>query len=84
MVRIETTESGDHVTLVLSGRIQKDDLRELKSLVENHNKTVVLDLNEVRLVDRDVVIFLASFETSRAMITNCPRFIREWMRRERE
>jgi hypothetical protein len=28
--------------------------------------------------------FLASFETDQAKITNCPRYIREWIRRERE
>jgi len=83
MLRIEELDSGDLVTFVLSGRIQKEDLEELKSLVEKHNKAVLLDLKEVTLVDRDAVRFLASFETDQAKITNCPRYIREWILRER-
>ena len=55
----------------------------LKSLVEKQKKAVVLDLNGVKLVDQDAVRFLASFETGQAKITNCPRYIREWVRRER-
>lgn len=84
MLRIQELDSGDLVTFVLSGRIQKEDLEKLKSLVKKHNKAVVLDLKEVKLVDRDAVRFLASFETGRAKITNCPRYIREWILRERE
>jgi ABC-type transporter Mla MlaB component len=83
MIRIETSESGDLVTFVLSGWIQKEDLGVLKSLVEKQKKAVVLDLKGVKLVDQDAVRFLASFETGQAKITNCPRYIREWVRRER-
>ena len=83
MLRIQETDSGDLVTFVLSGRIQQEDLEELKSLVEKHHKSVILDLEGVKLVDRDAVGFLASFETDQAKITNCPRYIREWILRER-
>ena len=83
MIRIETSESGDLVTFVLSGWIQKEDLGVLKSLVEKQKKAVVLDLKGVKLVDQDAVRFLASFETGQAKITNCPRYIREWIRTER-
>ena len=76
-------DSGDLVTFVLSGRIQKEDLAALRSLVEKHNKSVVIDLEGIKLVDRDTVRFLASFETDQAKITNCPRYIREWIRSER-
>jgi ABC-type transporter Mla MlaB component len=84
MLRIEELDSGDLVTFFLSGRIKKEDLGELKSLVEMHHKTVVLDLEGVKLVDRDTVGFLASFETDQARIANCPRYIRAWILRERE
>jgi hypothetical protein len=83
MIRIETSESGDLVTFVLSGRIEKEDLGELKTLLEKNEKAVVLDLKEIRLVDREAVRFLANFETDNARITNCPPYIREWIRRER-
>jgi hypothetical protein len=83
MLRIQELDSGALVTIVLSGRIQKEDLGELKSLVEKHHKSVVLDLEGVKLVDRDTVGFLVSFETDQTKITNCPAYIREWIRRER-
>ena len=84
MLRIQELDSGDLVTFVLSGRIQKENLEELKSLVEKHHKAVILDLEGVKLVDRDAVGFLTSFETDQAKITNCPRYIREWIRREQD
>ena len=83
MIRIEASEEQDIVTLFLSGRMQKDDLGELKSVLARHTKSVVLDLSGVNLIDRDVVKFLASFETARAKLANCPRYIREWILRER-
>ena len=43
MLRIQELDSGDLVTFVLSGRIEKEDLGELKYLVEKHDKSVVLD-----------------------------------------
>ena len=83
MIRIEKSENGDLVTFVLSGRMQKEDLQALKTLLKKHKKqTVVLDLKGVKLVDREAIRFLANFETENAKITNCPPYIREWIRRE--
>jgi len=82
MIRIETSQTGGLVTFVLSGRIEKEDLGELKTLLEKNEKAVVLDLKDVRLVDREAVTFLANFETDNARIINCPPYIREWIRRE--
>jgi hypothetical protein len=83
MIRIEKSETADVVTFVLSGWIENEDLGELKTLVEKNGKAVVLDLKEIRLVDREAVRFLANFETGNARITNCPPYIREWIIRER-
>jgi hypothetical protein len=83
MIRIETAETGDLVTFLLSGWIEKEDLGELKTLLEKNEKAVVLDLKGVKLVDREAVTFLANFETDNASITNCPPYIREWIRSER-
>jgi len=85
MIRIETSLHGDLVTFALIGRLQRENLAELKRLLETRdgNKKIVLDLKEVRLVDRDVVTFLASFEIENGRITNCPPYVREWIRRER-
>jgi ABC-type transporter Mla MlaB component len=82
MIRIETAESSKLVTFVLSGRIQAEELPELKRVMESYTKQLVLDLTGVKLVDRDVITFLADFETDNGKITNCPSYIREWIRRE--
>ena len=85
MIRIEKSQNRDAVTLVLSGRMQKEDLQALKTLLKKHKREiVVLDLKGVKLVDRDAVEFLAGFETARRKIMNCAAFIREWIRREQE
>ena len=83
MIRIETSERRDVVTLALSGRIQAGDLPELKRVMESYSKPLVLDLTGVRLVEREAITFLANFETGNATITNCPRYIHEWILRER-
>ena len=85
MIRIETSVHGDLVTFALIGRLQSENLPELKRLLETRdgNKKIVLDLKEVRLVDRDVVKFLASFEIDNGRIANCPPYVREWIHRER-
>ena len=83
MIRIETSERRDLVTLALSGRIQAGDLPELKRVMESYSKPLVLDLTGVKLVDREAIAFLANLETGNATITNCPPYIREWIRSER-
>ena len=83
MIRIEISEGRSLVTLALSGRIQAEDLSELKRVIESYSKPVVLDLTAVKLVDRETITFLANFETDNATITNCPPYIHEWIHRER-
>jgi hypothetical protein len=39
-------------------------------------------LKEVKLVDRDVVSFLAGCEAKGVKLVNCPAYIREWIERE--
>ena len=53
MIRIETSERRDLVTLALSGRIQAEDLPELKRVMESYSKPLVLDLKGVKLIDRE-------------------------------
>ena len=85
MIRIETSVHRDRVIFAVIGRMQSEDLPEVERLLEsrNDNKTVVLDLQEVKLVDREAIIFLANFETANVTIRNCSPYIREWIARER-
>ena len=68
----------------LSGRIKPAGLAELQKLLESEagDHKLVLDLEEVKLVDRDVVSFLASCEANGIKLANCPAYIREWIERE--
>jgi hypothetical protein len=84
MIKIETSVRRDQVVFAVIGRIEVNDLPELKRLIESHELPVILDLRRVKLVDREVVTFLADFETDSGRITNCPTYVREWIRRERE
>ena len=45
--------------------------------------SIVLDVNEVRLVDREAVQFLARREAEGVELDNCPPYIREWIEKER-
>ena len=83
MIRIETSVRRDQVTFAVVGRIETNDLPELERLIERHKPPVTLDLEGVTLVHREAVTFLANFETDNGRITNCPSYIREWIRRQR-
>ena len=68
----------------LSGRIKAARLAELQKLLECEadDQSISLDLKEVKLVDRDVVSFLAVCEAKGVKLTNCPAYIREWIEKE--
>ena len=84
MFRIQRSAEGKFVVFTLSGRIKAERLAELQKLLEfetsDHN--LVLDLKEVKLVDRDVVSYLARCESKGVNIANCPAYIREWIEGE--
>jgi anti-anti-sigma regulatory factor len=69
----------------LSGRIELEHVGELQNLVDfaAAKNRVVLDLKEVRLVDREAVQFLARCEAEGVELDNCRAYIREWIEKER-
>ena len=73
------------MVFALSGRIQTEYVAELQNLVDfaAAKNSVVLDLEEVRLVDREAVQFLARCEMEGVGLDNCPAYIREWIEKER-
>jgi ABC-type transporter Mla MlaB component len=85
MLRIQRSEKGDGVRLMLSGRIEAEHLPELRRLIEGEDRerVVTLDLTEVTLVDRDAVNFLADCGPAGVTLENCPAYVREWIARER-
>lgn len=84
-LRIETSVNGKAVTFALSGRLDALGLVELQRLFEDYKegKSFILDLTDVRLVDRSAVNFLAFCETGGIQIENCPAYIRDWISREK-
>lgn len=83
MLRIEKRSSGQATILQLSGRIQAEHLRELQAQIESCTRRTILNLEEVRLVDRAAVYFLGLCELNGVELLNCPLYIREWILREK-
>ncbi len=85
-LRIQKSDDRGVVAFALTGRIEKEHTVELQRLIDKekdfHN--IVLELNEVKLVDRDSVQFLMRCETAGIKLQNCPAYIREWIMRERD
>ena len=84
--RIETSARGKFTVLTLSGRIEKQAIAELRRLFELQTdcRSIVLDLKDVSVVDRDVMCFLARCEADGVKLENCTPYIREWMEREND
>ena len=68
--------------LKLSGRLASKDVVDLQRLIdlETAKEAFTLDLSDLRIVDTEVVRFLASCEASGAVLLNCAAYIREWIK----
>ena len=84
-LRIDISDERERVIFTLTGRIQAEQVSELQALVHSElpDHSLVVDLTEVKLVDRDAVRFLAQVEAQGARLRNCSAFIREWISQER-
>ena len=82
-LKIESASDGETATLRLSGQIDQDHLAELEAQLRRYRPRLVFDLAEATLVDRVVVRFLAAREMEGIELRCCPRYIREWIHRER-
>src|SRR3984893_19198626 len=85
MLKIQRS-ANDAVVFTLSGRIEADDVTELKRLfdLESAGHGLALDLKDVTLADRDAVKFLLRCEEHGIQLENSPPYIREWIEREKE
>jgi anti-anti-sigma regulatory factor len=84
MLRIQRSANG-RVVLKLSGRIEAEDINELREVLalETTGKQLVLDLRDVTLVNQDAIKFLGSCEADSIKLENCPAYIREWIEQAR-
>ncbi len=83
-MKIEKASQRGKTTVRLSGHFQAEHIEELNEQLQDNGPRLVLDLTEVTVVDVEVVRFLGTCEANGVKIVHCPRYIREWMNRERE
>lgn len=83
-LRIDRALRGKLTVLRLIGQIRTSDLEELKGQVDKNESPMQFDLDELTLVDVGVVRFLSQCEDNGVELVNCPLYIREWIKRERE
>jgi anti-anti-sigma regulatory factor len=85
MLRITRATNGE-VVFKLSGRIETENIAELEALLsgETSGQGIFLDLSDIILVDQDVVNFLRHCETAGIKLKNCPAYVREWIKREKD
>jgi hypothetical protein len=79
MLKIRRSEDDGLTIFALSGRIEELHVSELEELLAGEVAKTALDLAEVRLVDREVVRFLAGCEARGISLRNCPSYVREWI-----
>ncbi len=84
MIKIETASDGATTTLRLCGQIDPDHLAAIDAELQRYRPRLAFDLTEATLVDRAVVQFLAAREGEGVELVNCPRYIREWITKERD
>ena len=83
VLRIERVSHEQLIILRLSGRLQSEHVEELKAQMEGCTQRIAFDLGDVKLVDRDVVGFLAACEANGVELRQCSPYIRDWIARER-
>jgi len=84
MLKIEIASDPETATIRLCGEIDESHLAAIDAELRRYRPRLVFDLTEATLVDRAVVQFLAAREGAGVELLNCPRYIREWMTKERD
>jgi hypothetical protein len=81
--RIERRVIGQGLLMVcISGRISETDVDMLRTVLDQEQCLVAIDLKDVLIVDREAVKLLATHESNGVELRNCPAYIREWVTRE--
>jgi hypothetical protein len=83
-LRIERSARQRSTVFTLIGRMEVENVVELKELFDHDYRNIILDLGDVRLADRGAVRFLRRCEADGMKLENCPAYVREWMDREKD
>lgn len=81
--RIDRASTNEGLVLHVSGRIAAEDVEVVRTALAEPS-VVAIELGEVVLVTRAAVTLLAQVEADGVALRNCPAYIREWIRKERE
>jgi anti-anti-sigma regulatory factor len=85
MLRIQREANGQ-VVLRISGRLDGENLAELREVIqsEGSGRRIVLALRELTLVDQEAVRFLEQCDSNGIELQNCAPYICEWIERQRD
>ena len=84
VLKIERSANGE-VRFTITGHVEAAHIGELQRLIDEEaagRRPIVLDLENVKLVDREAVRFLARCEGAGIRLDNCPGYVREWIDHE--
>jgi hypothetical protein len=82
MLKIRRTSDRAAIVLTVCGRLDADNLGELRQSLDAvpPGEVVLLDLTDLVLADREAVRFLGEHEAAgRIVLRNCPAYIRRWL-----
>jgi anti-anti-sigma regulatory factor len=82
MLKIRRTSDRAAIVLTVCGRLDADNVSELRQSLDAapSGEVVVLDLADLVLADREAVRFLGEHEAGgRVVLRNCPAYIRRWL-----
>jgi len=83
-LRIEQISQRGRTVLKLIGQIHSEDLEDFKTQTLDGGSGLSLDLDELTLVDVGVVRYFGECEERGVELLNCPPYIREWIKREKD
>jgi hypothetical protein len=82
MLRIQRVADGTITVLTVSGRLEAENIGELRQSLDllPEGTAVALDLADLLLADREAIRFLGDREASgRIVLRHCPTYIRRWL-----
>ena len=83
--RIHRSSTPDAIVFALSGDIDREHAARLQQfLTSDTGHRLILDLQNITLVDRAAVQFLAGVEAIGIRLANCPGYVRTWIAAERD
>jgi hypothetical protein len=82
-LRIERISGKRSTRIRLSGKLQAEQLDQLRAEIERPGPRVILDLEEVDIVDVEAVRFLNACKAEGISVLRCSPYVKEWMFRER-